>query len=159
MTVHDAGVSLPTGLMDCSHHRDDMPRAVCRTRGILQDTQALWSTNIPHDLLLVKVIKSQKMWPCKNAILSTNNNFPNFMLLPLCVSGHRSNYVVTSLSLCSLVDKSGDHEVMRVCQVYLPGSLIFLNKTYVGTCGGTIIPQLIASKNTAIPTILTDHPH
>ncbi len=28
------------------------------------------------------------------------------------VSVHRSNYVVTSLSLSSLVDKSGDHRVM-----------------------------------------------
>ena len=29
----------------------------------------------------------------------------------ICVSIHRSNYVVTSLSLCSLVDESGDHKV------------------------------------------------
>jgi hypothetical protein len=29
------------------------------------------------------------------------------------VSIHRSNYIVTSISLCSLVDESGDHKVMK----------------------------------------------
>ena len=45
------------------------PRAVHRTRGILQeDTHALGSTNIPRDFLHIKVIESQKTQPHKNAI-------------------------------------------------------------------------------------------
>jgi hypothetical protein len=69
MTVDDGIVSLPTGLMDGGNHSDDMPRAVCRTRGKLQEsTHALGSTNIPRDFLHIKVIESQKTWPHKNAI-------------------------------------------------------------------------------------------
>jgi hypothetical protein len=41
MTADDSGVSLPSGLMNCGHHNDDMPRALCRTRSIIKDIEAL----------------------------------------------------------------------------------------------------------------------
>jgi hypothetical protein len=65
MTVNDGGVSLPTGLMDGGHHRNDMPRAVRRTREV---THTLGSTDISRDFLHIEVIESQKMRPRENAI-------------------------------------------------------------------------------------------
>jgi hypothetical protein len=38
-TNDSGGVSLPSGLMDCGHHSDNMPRALRRTRSILNDIE------------------------------------------------------------------------------------------------------------------------
>ena len=46
---------------------------------------------------------------CSVAMLSRPN--PPKVVWSVRVSVHRYNYVVTSLSLCSLVDESGDHKV------------------------------------------------
>ncbi len=40
MTADDIGVSLPSGLMDCRHHNNDMPRALHRTRSVIKDIEA-----------------------------------------------------------------------------------------------------------------------
>jgi len=62
MDVNDNGVSVPVGLMDCGHHRKDMPKA--NRRQILDDAES----KLPHENLLLKVILSQKSRPHTNAI-------------------------------------------------------------------------------------------
>ena len=54
MDVNECGVSVPVGLMDCGHHREDVPLANRRQR---LDDAAL---KLPHETLLLKVILSQK---------------------------------------------------------------------------------------------------
>ncbi len=69
MTADDRGVSLPSGLMKCGHHNDDMPRALHRTRSIIKDIKASGATNRLRKLLHLQVIESQKTWPHVNAII------------------------------------------------------------------------------------------
>ena len=69
MTADDSGVSLPSGLMDFGHHNDDMPRALRRTRSIIEDVEALGAMNRPHKLLHLQVIEWQKTPPHVNAII------------------------------------------------------------------------------------------
>jgi hypothetical protein len=57
MTDDDSGVSLPSGLMDCGHHNDDMPRALCRTRSIVENIKASSTSNRPCKLLHLQVIE------------------------------------------------------------------------------------------------------
>jgi hypothetical protein len=68
MTDDDSGVSLPSGLMDCGHHNNGMPRALHRTRSIVGDIEALGASNRPRELLHLQVIESQKTQPHVNAI-------------------------------------------------------------------------------------------
>ncbi len=69
MTADDSGVSLPSGLMDYGHQNDDMPRALRRTRSIIEDVEALGAMNRPHKLLHLQVIEWQKTPPHVNAII------------------------------------------------------------------------------------------
>ena len=66
--TNDSGVSLPSGLMDCGHHSDDMPRALRRTRGILNDIVGSCPTSRPRELLHLQVIESQLTRPHENVI-------------------------------------------------------------------------------------------
>jgi hypothetical protein len=68
MTDDDSGVSLPSGLMDCRHHNNDMPRALRRTRSIVEDIKASGASNRPRKLLHIQVIESQKTRPHVHAI-------------------------------------------------------------------------------------------
>ena len=68
MTDDDSGVSLPSGLMDCGHHNDDMPRALRRTRSIVEEFEASGALNRPPELLHLQVIELQKTRPHVNAI-------------------------------------------------------------------------------------------
>ncbi|KAL3774298.1 hypothetical protein ACHAW5_010202 [Stephanodiscus triporus] len=69
MTTTDvSGVSLPSGLMDCGHHSDDMPRALRRTRSILNDIEESCPTSQPRELLHLQVIESQLTRPHENQI-------------------------------------------------------------------------------------------
>ena len=54
MDVNECGVSVPVGLMDCGHHREDVPLANRRQR---LDNAEL---KLPRETLLLKVILSQK---------------------------------------------------------------------------------------------------
>jgi hypothetical protein len=69
MTANDSGVSLPSGLMNGGHHNIDMPRALCRTRSIMEDIETSGATNRPRELLHLQVIELQKTWPHVNAII------------------------------------------------------------------------------------------
>jgi hypothetical protein len=69
MTDDDSGVSLPSGLMDCRHHNNDMPRALHRTRSIVEDIEALGALNRPRKILHLQVIELQKTRPHVNAII------------------------------------------------------------------------------------------
>ncbi len=69
MTADGSGVSLSSGLMVCRHHNDDMPRALHRTRSIIEDIEASGATNRPRKLLHLQVIESQKTRPHVNAII------------------------------------------------------------------------------------------
>jgi len=62
MDVNEWGVSVPAGLMDCGHHKEDMPLANPRQR--LDDAEL----KLPRENLLLKVILSQKSQPHSNAI-------------------------------------------------------------------------------------------
>ena len=62
MDVNKWGVSVPAGLMDCGHHKEDMPLANPRQR--LDDAEL----KLPRENLLLKVILSQKSQPHSNAI-------------------------------------------------------------------------------------------
>ena len=62
MDVNECGVSVPAGLMNCGHHREDMPLANRRQR--LDDAEL----KLPRENLLLKVILSQKSRPHSNAI-------------------------------------------------------------------------------------------
>jgi len=62
MDVNEWGVSVPAGLMDCGHHREDMPLANRRQR--LDDAEL----KLPRENFLLKVILSQKSRPHSNAI-------------------------------------------------------------------------------------------
>jgi len=62
MDVNEWSVSVPAGLMDCGHHREDMPLANHRQR--LDDAEL----KLPRENLLLKVILSQKSRPHSNAI-------------------------------------------------------------------------------------------
>ena len=54
MDVNECGVSVPAGLLDCGHQREDVPLANCRQR---LDNAEL---KLPRETLLLKVILSQK---------------------------------------------------------------------------------------------------
>jgi hypothetical protein len=69
MIDDDSGVSLPSGLMNCGHHTNDLPRALCRTRSIMTNIKASGASNRPRKLLHLQVIESQKTWPHVNAII------------------------------------------------------------------------------------------
>jgi hypothetical protein len=62
MDANEIGITVPTFLMDCGHHRQDMPMANCRER--LEDAES----KLPCEHLHVKVILSQKTQPYTNAI-------------------------------------------------------------------------------------------
>ncbi len=69
MTADDSGVSLPSGQMDCGHHNDNIPRALRRTRSIIEDIEASSATNRPRKLLHLQVIELQKTRLHVNAII------------------------------------------------------------------------------------------
>ncbi len=69
MIDDDSCVSLPSGLMNCGHHNDDLPRTLRRTRSIVAEIKAMGALNRPHKLLHLQVIESQKTRPCVNAII------------------------------------------------------------------------------------------
>jgi hypothetical protein len=69
MTADDSGESLPSGLMDCGHHNYDMPRALRRTRSIMENIKAPGTLNRQRgELLHLQVIELQKTRPHVNAI-------------------------------------------------------------------------------------------
>jgi hypothetical protein len=69
MIDDDSGVSLPSGLMNCGHHTDDLPRALRKTRCIVANIEASGESNRPHKLLHLQVFESQKKRPHVNAII------------------------------------------------------------------------------------------
>ena len=69
MIDDNSGVSLPSGLMNCGHHTNDLPRAVRRTRSTLANIEASGESNRPRKLLHLQVIESQKTRPHVNAII------------------------------------------------------------------------------------------
>jgi hypothetical protein len=69
MIDDDSGVSLPSGLMNCRHYYDDLPKALRRTRSIVADIEASRASNRPHELLHLQVIELQKSRPHVNAII------------------------------------------------------------------------------------------
>ncbi len=70
MIDDDSGVSLPSGLMNCGHHSNDLPRALRRTRStIVAEIEALGASSRPRELLHFQVIELQKIRPHVNAII------------------------------------------------------------------------------------------
>ena len=68
-TDDSGGVSLPSGLMDCGHHSDDMPRALRRTRSIFNGIEGSCpDISRPRELLHLQVIESQLTRPHENQI-------------------------------------------------------------------------------------------
>ncbi len=70
MIDDDSGVSLPSKLMNCGHHSNDLPRALHRTRSnIVAEIEALGASSRPCKLFCLQVIESQKTRPHVNAII------------------------------------------------------------------------------------------
>jgi hypothetical protein len=69
--IDDAsGVSLPSGLMNCGHHSNDLPRALRRTRSsIVAEIEALGALSRTRELLRLQVTELQKTGPHVNAII------------------------------------------------------------------------------------------
>jgi hypothetical protein len=69
MIDDDSGISLPSGLMNYSHHTNDLPRALHRIRSIVAEIEALGASSRPQELLHLQVIELQKTQPHVNAII------------------------------------------------------------------------------------------
>ena len=66
MDVNECGVSVPAGLMNCGHHREDMSLANRRQR--LDDAEL----KLPRENLLFKVILSQKVDHTQMQLITNN---------------------------------------------------------------------------------------
>jgi hypothetical protein len=138
MTADDSGVSLPAGLMNCWHHSDDLPRALHRTRSILENIEASGSTNKPCKLLHLQVIESQKTRPHEDAI---NHKYKfSYVFLLTMQSITKKSFPTSTLSpyphMLPLDLSAGDW------QIFLPGGVETLQFNSAFSCSCHLFLQL-----------------